>query len=89
MKTKLKFGLSQSGQYAPKWLINTTSVIAIVIAAKHYLIDGLPIIDDDIKTIANAWTDYILDTAQVALAIAVIFFGEHTNNQSKDDRTGN
>lgn len=88
MKTKLKFGLTQAGQYAPKWLINTTSVIAIVIAAKHYLIDGLPILDDGIKAIVNAWTDYILDAAQVALAIAVIFFGEHTNNQLNDS-TGN
>lgn len=87
MKTQLKFGLSQAKEYAPKWLINTTSLLALMIAAKHHLISELPLFNDAIKSLAMAWVDYILDTIQVLLAIAVIFSGEHKTS-IHNDRTG-
>lgn len=77
MKTKLKFGLRQSVQYAPKWIINTTSVVALFISARHYLINELPGLDEQAKLLYSVWADYILNTLQVLLAFAVIFIGKH------------
>lgn len=81
MKTKLKFGLSQMRSYAPKWLINSTSIIALIISAKHYLIQGLPGVDNAVKILAMQWMDYALNLAQVLLALGVIF----TSEQAKGD----
>jgi len=78
MKTQLKFGLSQAGQYAPRWLVNTTSVITLLVAAKHYLVEGFPLLGEDARQAVAAWVSYVLDICQVLLALAVIFFGEHT-----------
>ena len=78
MKTQLKFGLSQAGQYAPRWLVNTTSVITLLVAAKHYLVEGLPLLDEHAMQAVSAWVSYVLDLCQVLLALAVIFFGENT-----------
>ncbi|MCB0699394.1 MAG: hypothetical protein H6551_12845 [Chitinophagales bacterium] len=75
MNRKLRFGLSQVNTYAPKWLINTTSVVAILIAAKNYLIGGLPNVPHHIKVDIGSWFDYGLNTIQFLLAIAVIFVG--------------
>lgn len=87
MKSKLRFGLSQVNNYAPRWLINATSLVAIAIAAKHHLINGLPLLSEPGKQLAMQWTDYLLDSVQVLLAIGVIFFGEHKSEQY--DTTGN
>lgn len=84
MKTKLKFGLSQAAEYAPKWMINTTSVLALLIAAKHHLINELPALSNELKPLIVAWTDYVLDTLQVLLALAVIFSGENKNKYNND-----
>lgn len=89
MNTKLKFGLSQIGQYAPRWVINATSVIALLIVAKHHIIDGIPELSDALKASLNSWIDYVLDLMQVALAIAVIFFGEHRENKPNHDSLRN
>lgn len=76
MRLKLKFGLSQVNSYAPRWIINASSLIALAIAAKHHLINGLPVLSGEGKLLAMAWIDYLLDTVQVLLAIGVIFFGQ-------------
>lgn len=73
---KLKFGLSQISSHPPQWLINTTAVLTLLIAAKHQLITGIPNLAEDAKLIATAWFDYILDIVQCLLAIAVIFSAE-------------
>lgn len=87
MKTQLKFGLSQAKEYAPKWLINATSLIALIIAAKHHLIHELPLLNTHVKALTMAWVNYILDAIQVMLAIAVVFSGEHKHYKD-DDGTG-
>ena len=87
MRTKLKFGLNQVNRHAPRWLINTTSVIALVIAAKHHLINNIPVLPVHAKAVTMAWIDYVLDAVQVLLAVAVIFFGEHKNQGN--DAAGN
>lgn len=89
MKHKLKFGLSQVNAYAPKWLINATSLLALFIAAKHQLLNGLPLLANEQKLIASAWVDYVLDAIQVLLAIAVMFFGEREQKNTFDDTAGN
>ncbi len=80
MRTKLKFGLAEMKGYAPKWLINTTSVVAILLTAKHYLVQGLPSMTDEIKVITGLWVDYVLNVIQVVLALAVIFTSEKNAN---------
>lgn len=87
MKTKLKFGLSQVNNHAPKWIINTTSVIALLLAAKHYLIDGLPGVSDTTKKLVMAWLEYGLNLSQILLALAVIFIGQE--QETNHDTTGN
>ena len=89
MKTRLKFGLSQAGQYAPRWLVNTTSVITLLVAAKHYLVEGLPLLDEQAMQAVSAWVSYVLDICQVLLALAVIFFGEHKVKPIADDSSRN
>ncbi len=76
MRPNLKFGLSQVSSYAPRWIINASSLIALAIAAKQHLINGLPVLSGEGKLLAMAWVDYLLDTVQVLLAIGVIFFGQ-------------
>lgn len=88
MKRKLKFGLSQVNEYAPKWLINATSLLALVITAKHQILNGLPLLPDNTKLIVTVWVDYLLDIIQVLLAVAVIFSGEHNQKNTDDDTTG-
>lgn len=80
MKTDLKFGLSQSKQYAPKWLINTTSVIALFVSARHYLINEFPGLDEQSRLLFSNWADYLLTVLQVLLALAVIFTGTQKHN---------
>ena len=87
MKTNLKFGLSQVRNHAPKWVINSTSIVALLIAAKHYLIDGLPGVADDTKLIVAAWFEYGLNIIQVLLALSVIFLGQV--QESNHDTTRN
>ncbi len=87
MKTKLKFGLSQVNNHAPRWMIYATSIVALLLTAKHYLIDGLPGVTEETKVILMAWLEYVLNMAQVLLALAVIFVGQET--QSNHDTTGN
>lgn len=76
MNKKLKFGLSQIGSHAPLWLVNLTSLLALLVAAKHYLIAGLPVDNEQLKIELMAWTNYILDGLQVLLAMTVIFSSE-------------
>jgi|GEM_PF-6908033 len=73
---KLKFGLSQVNNHAPKWLINTTALITLLIVAKQGLVNELPVLSAEAKVVTMAWVDYILDALQCVLAIAVIFSGE-------------
>lgn len=84
MNTNLKFGLSQVNNHAPTWLINATSIVAILITAKHFLIDGLPGLEDETKLLAKAWFEYGLNIIQVLLALSVIFLGkkEKTHHDS-------
>ncbi|MEZ5016977.1 MAG: hypothetical protein R2800_07980 [Flavipsychrobacter sp.] len=76
MNKRLRFGLSQVKNSAPKWVINTTSIVALLIAAKHYLIDELPGISVATKQLLMGWFEYGLNTAQVILALGVIFLGQ-------------
>lgn len=85
METKLKFGLSQVNAHAPRWLVNITALLTLVITAKHHLVNGLPLLGDETKVIVTAWLDYILDTIQVLLAITVIFSGESKPQNDNDD----
>lgn len=82
MNKKLRFGLSQVGEYAPKWLINTTSVMAILMTAKNYLVGGLPGVSQDVKIYIGLWFDYGLNIVQFLLAIAVIFVGQQKQVES-------
>jgi hypothetical protein len=88
MKTKVKFGLGQAMHYAPKWVINIMSVITLLLTAKHYLINDIPGLKADSKLLVMEWADYILNAAQVLLALVVIFSGEHKAQEDKDDTTG-
>ena len=72
----LKFGLSQLSNHAPVWMVNTAAVLAVLIVAKHQLITDMPIANDIIKDRIAVWVDYVLDFAQVVLAVTIIFFGE-------------
>lgn len=80
MKQNLKFGLSQISNYAPVWVVNATSVVVLIITAKHYLIYNLPITTEEVKLIMMTWADYILDVVQVLLAVVVIFSGLQNTN---------
>lgn len=86
MKTKLKFGLSQVNNHAPKWVINTTSIIALLLAAKHYLIDGLPGVSNATKQLVMAWLEYGLNLSQILLALAVIFIGQEQDTNHDTTR---
>lgn len=77
MKQELKFGLSQVKASAPGWMVNATSLLALAIAAKHYLIGNMPMVSQHAKLMAMEWVDYLLDLAQVLMAVAVIFTGKH------------
>lgn len=87
MKNKLKFGLGQAREYAPHWIINATSIVALIIAAKHYLIYSFPVASNVTKANIDAWVEYGLDIIQVLLALAVIFTGD--NKRRVDDTAGN
>lgn len=76
MKTNLKFGLAQVNNNAPNWLVYTTSIIALLLAAKHNLIDSLPGVEDSIKVHVQLWFEYVMNVVQVITALAVIFLGQ-------------
>ncbi|MCB9047165.1 MAG: hypothetical protein H6550_13615 [Chitinophagales bacterium] len=73
---KLKFGSGQINEHAPKWMINAASVLTLLVVAKDNIVNGLPGIDHAMHQIVKAWADYLLDTLQLFLALAVIFTGE-------------
>lgn len=86
---KLKFGLSQVNESAPKWVQNGTAIVALLIMAKHYLIGGIPNIDPELKELANGWFDYVMNTVQLAFAIVLIFGGvkDFSGNDIDNDKT--
>ena len=86
MKAGLKFGLSQVEANAPRWLVHTASLVGLLTVAVHYLVDGLPIGQSEIKQQVIVWANYLLDVVQVVLAIAVIFTGEQ--KEGKYDTAG-
>lgn len=76
MKAQLRFGLSQINKHAPLWLVNATSIVALLLVAKPLLVTNLPITSELLKKELTDWTDYLLGLIQVLLAIGVILFGE-------------
>lgn len=85
MNNNLKFGLSQVKNRAPKWVVNTTSIVALLIAAKHYLIDELPGIASHTKLLLMGWFEYTLNIVQVLLALSVIFLGQEEEHDTARD----
>lgn len=75
MKKKLKYGLSAVNKDTPKWVYYSTAIIALAISAKHHVISGLPLDNDELKGMLLEWASYVLEIAQVVLAVAVIFIG--------------
>lgn len=83
MVQKLKFGLAQVSEHAPRWLVYTTSVVAILMVAKDQLVMNIPDVSIHTKKLFIGWANYVLDVLQLVLAIAVIFCGQ--NNQNDHD----
>lgn len=82
---KLKFGLGKVADNSPLWMQNATAICAILIAAKHYLVDGFPGISPEVKELANGWFDYVLNTAQVSFAILVLFTAKGKERPGSDN----
>lgn len=83
--SKLKFGLSQVNKNAPKWVQNGTAIVALLIAAKHYLIGGIPNIDPELKELATGWFEYVMNSVQIGFAVALIFMGVDKNDKPDTD----
>ena len=83
MNNNLKFGLSQVRNRAPKWVINSTSIVALLIAAKHYLVEDLPGMTTEMKQLFMSWFEYGLNITQVLLALLVIFLGQEGTHYDK------
>ena len=83
MKNQLKYGLSAMKGYAPKWVINTSSVVALLITSKQWLITGMPFDMPELKEDILKWLNYFLEVVQVCLALAVIFISKNTDYDSK------
>ncbi len=83
MSKQLKYGLSAVNGYAPKWVINTSSVIALIIASKQIIVTGLPIDVPELKSEILKWLDYVLEVMQVCLALAVIFISKKIQHDSE------
>ena len=79
---KLKFGLSQAYNHAPKWVNNSMAVLVVLTSAKHFLIDGLPGLSEEAKLLAKSWFEYAVDGAQLLLALAMIFLGEKKDSEN-------
>lgn len=75
MRKKLKYGLSAVDKDTPKWVYYGTAILALAISAKHHLISGLPLDNEELKGKLLEWSSYVLEIAQVVLAFAVIFVG--------------
>ena len=82
---QLKFGLSQVRHSAPVWLQNGTAALALLIAAKPFLIAGIPGITTEVLQHVNAWADYVINTTQVLFALALILSGKKPEKFDTDN----
>lgn len=83
MNGKLKYGLAAISDYAPKWMVNSSSVVALLIASKHLLINGMPLDEPMLKSMILKWVNYGLEVVQVLLALAVVFVSKKSEHDTK------
>lgn len=87
MSKKLSYGLKTKAVTGnpPKWLSMATAIVALLIVAKEQIIGKVPGVADTALEHISQWYDWLMNIAQVALALAVIFTGYNDDDKPDTD----
>lgn len=88
MAKKLSYGLKAVSGNPPKWLSMAMAIVSLLAVSKDQLIGSVPGVADTTLEHLSQWYDYLMNIAQAALGLAVIFTGYKEDKPDTDDVHG-